>query len=309
MTLYAAFFREGNFRFPMSKFLGSVLKSYGIHISQVNALGLPRVFHFMFICRAQKSEGVLWVAVSIAFTDELWYKTLTWRPTPIIQLDEKALVAAGMSLLWVPRDSRAYPVYTHKGKGMAMAAFPAGEPVWTARIRDNSLHPTNESMSAYANVVLGVVEADTDVDRVPTREELINLSSEESTALSHGLTHRSSRVGPHQRPFQEPAGDDVSTPDVVYLTTAAEQKEARRKKHGEKRTKKEKTAERLASSSTRKHPSTVELLDDVVVSNTLSGLDARVKRSTLDPDDTVTLTEMMAKIQKILTDKKRELDE
>ncbi|KAJ0706074.1 hypothetical protein HanPSC8_Chr09g0355281 [Helianthus annuus] len=40
MTLYAAFFREGNFRLPMSKFLGDVLTRYGIHVSQMNALGL-----------------------------------------------------------------------------------------------------------------------------------------------------------------------------------------------------------------------------------------------------------------------------
>ncbi|MFS7999141.1 hypothetical protein Hanom_Chr12g01162511 [Helianthus anomalus] len=38
MTLNAAIFREGNFRLPMSKFLGDVLTRYGIHISQVNAL-------------------------------------------------------------------------------------------------------------------------------------------------------------------------------------------------------------------------------------------------------------------------------
>ncbi|MFS7913133.1 hypothetical protein Hanom_Chr02g00138251 [Helianthus anomalus] len=56
MTLYVAFFREGNFRLSMSKFLGDVLMRYGIHISQVNALGLPQVTHFEFICRAQKIE-------------------------------------------------------------------------------------------------------------------------------------------------------------------------------------------------------------------------------------------------------------
>ncbi|MFS8018565.1 hypothetical protein Hanom_Chr15g01393501 [Helianthus anomalus] len=109
-----------------------------------------------------ESEGVPRVAVSIAFGDEEWYKTLVRRPTPIIQLDEKALVAAGMSLLWVPRDPKAYPVYAHKGKaryslmnvfdpkvsgGMVAAALPEGEPIWTARIRDNFLHPSTESMN------------------------------------------------------------------------------------------------------------------------------------------------------------------
>ncbi|MFS7991262.1 hypothetical protein Hanom_Chr12g01068711 [Helianthus anomalus] len=41
MTLYAAFFREGNFRLPITKFTASVLKNYGLHISQINAIGLP----------------------------------------------------------------------------------------------------------------------------------------------------------------------------------------------------------------------------------------------------------------------------
>ncbi|MFS7999140.1 hypothetical protein Hanom_Chr12g01162501 [Helianthus anomalus] len=213
-----------------------------------------------------------------------------------------------MSLFWVPRDPRAYPVYPHKGKGyslmnvfdpkvaggMAMAALPEAEPVWTTRIRDNFLHRTNESMSAYANFILGAVEADTDVDTVLTREELNLLSSEESTASSHGLTHRSSCAGPQQRPVQEPAGDD---------------KEARRNKHEEKKTNKEKTTEKPASAPTCKRPSTVKLLDYIVVSDSLSGLDAGVKRSAPDPDDTSMLTKMMAKKQKILADKKRELDE
>ncbi|MFS7977026.1 hypothetical protein Hanom_Chr10g00899381 [Helianthus anomalus] len=51
MTLYAEFFREGNFCLPRSKFIGEVLTSYGLHISQINALGLPRLTHFEFICR------------------------------------------------------------------------------------------------------------------------------------------------------------------------------------------------------------------------------------------------------------------
>ncbi|MFS8018566.1 hypothetical protein Hanom_Chr15g01393511 [Helianthus anomalus] len=86
-------------------------------------------------------------------------------------------------------------------------------------------------------------------------------------------------------------------------------KETRRKKHEEKRTEKEKTAETPTSSPTRKRPSTIELLDYVVVSDSLSRLDAGVKGTAPDPDDTATLTQMMAKKQKILADKKHELDE
>ncbi|KAM0008112.1 hypothetical protein Hdeb2414_s0121g00803081 [Helianthus debilis subsp. tardiflorus] len=56
MTLYADFFWEGNFCLPMSKFIGEVLIGYGLHISQINVLGLPRITHFEFICRAQKIE-------------------------------------------------------------------------------------------------------------------------------------------------------------------------------------------------------------------------------------------------------------
>ncbi|MFS7999969.1 hypothetical protein Hanom_Chr12g01172881 [Helianthus anomalus] len=52
IALYAAFFREGNFRLPMTKFIAEVLANYRVHTSQINALGLPRLTHFEFICRA-----------------------------------------------------------------------------------------------------------------------------------------------------------------------------------------------------------------------------------------------------------------
>ncbi|MFS7954998.1 hypothetical protein Hanom_Chr07g00637261 [Helianthus anomalus] len=56
MTLYVDFFRDGNFRLPMLKFIGEVLIGYGLHISQINTLGLPRITHFEFIYRAQRIE-------------------------------------------------------------------------------------------------------------------------------------------------------------------------------------------------------------------------------------------------------------
>ncbi|KAJ0770624.1 hypothetical protein HanPI659440_Chr07g0259811 [Helianthus annuus] len=59
--------------------------------------------------RAER-EWVPKVVLVGSYADREWYKTLTKLPTPIIQLEEKALVAAGMSLLWVPRDPRAAPV-------------------------------------------------------------------------------------------------------------------------------------------------------------------------------------------------------
>ncbi|KAF5796642.1 hypothetical protein HanXRQr2_Chr08g0354101 [Helianthus annuus] len=56
-----------------------------------------------------------------------------------------------------------------------------------------------------------------------------------------------------------------------------------------------------------KRPPNSSFLDYVVVSDTLSGLDAGAKRQSRDPEDDATLTEMMKK-RKVLEDKKRELD-
>ncbi|KAM0043336.1 hypothetical protein Hdeb2414_s0010g00340071 [Helianthus debilis subsp. tardiflorus] len=61
-----------------------------------------------------ENEGEPKVAVVSSYADEEWYKTLTRRPTLIIQLEQKALVAAGMSLLLVPREPRAFPVYAYE---------------------------------------------------------------------------------------------------------------------------------------------------------------------------------------------------
>ncbi|KAJ0713897.1 hypothetical protein HanPI659440_Chr13g0483531 [Helianthus annuus] len=301
----------------------------------------PKSFHdwkqkFFYIRRGvipidmhyrSKSDGVPKMAVSISFTDEEWYKTLTRRPTPIIQLEEKALVAADMSLLWVPRDPRAYPVYAYKGKAgyslinvfdpkvageMAMATFPVGEPKWAERIRDNFLHPSSESMGAYSNMILGVLEAKTDLDTTPTREEAILLSSEESMSLALGLTHRSSRAGPQQRLGQDSTVGGVSTPPVVdpaSIVVGPKQKVVEAEKAEKREARNKKTTDEPARAPTRKRFFNGKLLNYVVVSDSLSGLDARIKRFAPDPDDKATLTEIMAKKQKILADKKRELDE
>ncbi|MFS7934548.1 hypothetical protein Hanom_Chr05g00392831 [Helianthus anomalus] len=42
-----------NFCLPITKFMGKVLTRYRLHISQINVVGLPRITHFEFICRAQ----------------------------------------------------------------------------------------------------------------------------------------------------------------------------------------------------------------------------------------------------------------
>ncbi|KAF5755531.1 hypothetical protein HanXRQr2_Chr17g0803831 [Helianthus annuus] len=264
MTLYADFFREGNFRLPMSNFIGEVLTGYGLHISQINALGLPRLTHFEFICRANRvepsfekfntfyfvtytggfysfnsrtggvkpcgrdppkflhdskhkffyircgvipidmryryeSEGIPRVNVSIDFTEQEWYTILTRKVTSIIQFEERALVAAGMSILWAPQNPRGFPVYGYRGKG------------------------------------------DIDSDVNPTRGEPILLSSKESDDASYHLIHRSSRAGPQREPSEEPAVKVVPTPVVDPHLGAAEPSEMRKKKREEKV--EEKTAE------------------------------------------------------------------
>ncbi|KAM0067653.1 hypothetical protein Hdeb2414_s0002g00063841 [Helianthus debilis subsp. tardiflorus] len=56
ITLYAAFFREGSFRLPITKFTATMLRGYGLHISQINAIRLPRITHFEYVCRAYRIE-------------------------------------------------------------------------------------------------------------------------------------------------------------------------------------------------------------------------------------------------------------
>ncbi|KAJ0743163.1 hypothetical protein HanPI659440_Chr10g0372671 [Helianthus annuus] len=216
LMLYAAFFREGNFRLPMSKFLGEILTnrdpSKSFHDWKQKFFYIRRVVIPIDMHYRTESEGVPKVVVAASYADKEWYKTVTRRPTPIIQLEEKALVAAGMSLMWVPREPTAFPVYACKGKGyslmnvfdlkvggeIATTLLPEGEPAWTARIRDNFLHPSSESVTSYGTVILGApFVAAADLDKSPTREGTILLSSEESTGSSHGLIRHSSRQVPN----------------------------------------------------------------------------------------------------------------
>ncbi|KAJ0762437.1 hypothetical protein HanOQP8_Chr04g0161351 [Helianthus annuus] len=214
IALYAAFFREGNFHLPMKKFTAEVLTNYGLHIFQINALGLPRLTHFEFICRANcfdptfemfnvfynvsytggfysfnsricgvipcssnppkslhdwkqkffyirrgvisvdmhyraESEGIPKIDVTIKFAEQEWYKTLTRKATSICQIEEMALVGAGVSMLWVLKNPRGVPVYGYDGKvgysllnvldpkaagAMIEAVFAEGKPVWLDQI-------------------------------------------------------------------------------------------------------------------------------------------------------------------------------
>ncbi|KAJ0952434.1 hypothetical protein HanPSC8_Chr02g0072191 [Helianthus annuus] len=226
-----------------------------------------------------------------------------------------------MSMLWAPLNPRGFPFYGYRGKAryslmnvfypkaggaMVVAAFPEGRPLWLDQIRDNFLHPSNESLATYTNTILGDDgEGDIYFDVNPTQEEPILLSSEESDDASFHLIHRSSRAGPQRGPSKEPVVEVVPTPVVDPHVGAAEPSEMRKKKREEKV--EEKTAEDPVDETPRKHSSESSFLDYVVVSDTLSGLDAGVKHSECDPDDDATLTEMMKK-RKMLEDKKKELD-
>ncbi|MFS7905864.1 hypothetical protein Hanom_Chr01g00052651 [Helianthus anomalus] len=54
IAMYVAYFWEGHFRLPMTKFTAEFLTNYGLHISQINALGLPRLTHLE--CKANRIE-------------------------------------------------------------------------------------------------------------------------------------------------------------------------------------------------------------------------------------------------------------
>ncbi|KAJ0764930.1 hypothetical protein HanPI659440_Chr08g0297721 [Helianthus annuus] len=296
LTLYAAFFREGNFRLPITKFTASVLRNYGLHISQINAIGLPLLLtlvasilstrrtgiapvcsvplkslhdwkqKFFYIRRGvipvdmhyrSVGEGIPKVDALVGFAEQDWYKKLTDKATAISQFEEMALVGAGMSLLWVPKNPLGVPVYGYQGKfgysliyvldpkaagAMVEAIQEDGKPTWLNQIRGRFLHPSDESFSKYANVALGEDDEDDPID--PIRVEVVVLSSGSSDRSSEGLTSRCARAGTAQATVNE----------LVHEVVGA----------GEK---------------------------------------ARVS----DPDDQSTLTEMMKK--KALEDKKRKLDE
>ncbi|KAJ0457736.1 hypothetical protein HanIR_Chr15g0777111 [Helianthus annuus] len=354
----------------MTKFTAEVLTNYRLHFSQINALGLTRVTHFEFICRANRveptfemfnvfymvtytggfhsfnsrtsgvvpcssnplkslhdwkqkffyirrgvipvdmhyraeGEGIPKVGVTVDFAQQEWYKKVTHKATSISQLEEMALVGAGMRMLWVPKNPLGVPVYGYQGKfgysllnvldpraggAMVEAIQAEGKPTWLDQIRNRFLHPTSESFATYANTAL---------------EQVIVLSSEGSDRSLEGLTPHSARAGPVQGAVNEPVNEPV---DVDVPVDTAEQLEIRRKKGLDKSEGKEKRAEEKTTETPRKQTSTLPFLDYVVVSDTLSGLGAGSKRTERDPEDDETLTEIMKK-RKTLEDKKRELDE
>ncbi|MFS7954222.1 hypothetical protein Hanom_Chr07g00627761 [Helianthus anomalus] len=379
MTLYAAFFQEGNFRLPITRFTADVLRNYGLHLSQINAIGLPRITHFEFICMANRVEptfemfsvfytvtytsgfysfnsrtgvapvcyvplkslhdwkhkffyirwgvipmdmhyrsvddGISKIDVLFGFAEQSWYKKITHKATAISQLEEMALVGAGMSLLWVPKNPLGVLVYGYNGKlgysllnvldpkaagAMVEAIQEDGKPTWLEQICPRFLHPTNDSFVTYANVVLG--EPDEDDPVGPTREEVVVLSSGSSGRSFGDLTSRSTRAGHAKGVVNDPAQETVFDDDDVPVDPSA-QLETGRKTKTDTPGKGEKRVEGETVGISRKRPSTLPFLDYVVVSDTLSGLGTREKSRGSDPDDRATLTEMMRK--KALEEKKR----
>ncbi|KAJ0888776.1 hypothetical protein HanRHA438_Chr09g0405791 [Helianthus annuus] len=386
ITLYVAFFREGSFRLPITKFTAAVLRGYGLHISQINAIGLPRITHFEYVCRAYRieptfemfnvfysvtyangfysfqarlgvapvcsvplkslhdwkqkffyirrgvipidmpyrhvSQGIPKVEVMENYAAQDWYRRITYKATTISQLDEMALVGAGMSLLWVPKHPLGQPVYSHQGKfgyslinvldpkaaGAMVEAIQAdGNPTWLDQIRGRFLHPTDESLGRCANEVLGEDVWDDSVDS--GREEVIVLSSGSSDQILEGLTSRCARAGTARGEVAEPVlgVDDDDDDDEETAVDPSAQLEVRKRARTSKSGKKEGRTEGKAVGSSRKQPSTLPCLDYVVVSDTFSGLGVGERNRESDPDDGATLSEHMKK--KALADHKRQLDE
>ncbi|MFS7977503.1 hypothetical protein Hanom_Chr10g00904761 [Helianthus anomalus] len=92
LTLYAAFFLEGNFRLPITKFTASVLRNYGLHISQINAIGLPREFEF--VCRAHRIDPkfeMLNVFYSVTYTNGFYSFNARTGVAPVCSVPLKNL--------------------------------------------------------------------------------------------------------------------------------------------------------------------------------------------------------------------------
>ncbi|KAJ0754037.1 hypothetical protein HanPI659440_Chr09g0342491 [Helianthus annuus] len=323
IALYAAFIREGNFCLPMTKFTVEVLTNYGLHISQINALGLPRLTHFEFICKANRIEPTFEmfnVFYNVSYTGGFYsFNSRTSGVIPCSSNPPKsvhdwkqkffyirrgvipALVGAGMSMLCIPKNPKGIPIYGYQGKvgysllnvldtkagGAVIEAIQPEGRVGDRRGEDD--------------------EDDFDDTTDPTRDEVIVLSSEGSDRSLEGLIPHSARAGPAQgaanEPVNEPVGDDADPP-----VETAEQLETLKKKKLDKSEKKEKKVEENVTKTPSKRPSTLPFLDYVVVSDTLSGLGTGGKCTERDPEDDETLTEIVRK-RKVLEDKKRELDE
>ncbi|KAM0027969.1 hypothetical protein Hdeb2414_s0019g00546451 [Helianthus debilis subsp. tardiflorus] len=165
------FFSTGNFRLPTTKFFLDILSYYKFHISQMHPLGMVRIRHFEFACRGMRieptvdrfrmifrgKEDVPNETIQTLFSEN-WYQDL--KDVPSIDLSEKALVGASMSLNWqMNREDKQ--VYMEDGKvvslyvlafereGGKMATIPkrANEELWYLRIVKNFVLPRDEDLA------------------------------------------------------------------------------------------------------------------------------------------------------------------
>ncbi|KAJ0845553.1 hypothetical protein HanRHA438_Chr15g0715001 [Helianthus annuus] len=194
-----------------------------------------------------------------------------------------------------------------KSAGAMVEAIQAdGNPTWLEQIHDRFLHPTDASLSGYANEVLGEDDEDDLVDS--GREEIVILSSGSSDQDVEDLISHSARAGTVPGGVAEAVhGFAEDDDDVEASVDPSAQLETRKRARTEKSVRREEKKEGGAGGSSRKQPSTLPYLDYVVVSDTLSGLGPGEVRQGSDPDDKATLTEHMKK--KALDDHKRHLDE
>ncbi|KAF5758912.1 hypothetical protein HanXRQr2_Chr16g0734911 [Helianthus annuus] len=185
-----------------------------------------------------------------------------------------------MSMLWAPQKHRGFPIYGYQGK--------AGY----------SLMNVFDPKAGGAMVVAALPEGR------PLWVEQIRNNFLHPTSESLA-TYANTVLG-------EDGEDDIDVdpaPTQGRLSSfrgeTAEQVETRKKRKKDKT--EEKKAEEPVAEEPRKRPSNSSFLDYVVISDSLSVLNAGVKRSEHDHDDDATLTEIM-KNRKALEDKKKELD-
>ena len=76
MALYADYFLHANFRLPITKFLGKIIRNYQIHISQLHPRSMARIRHFEFICTVHNLQPRIdWFPVFYQLAlSKSWYK-------------------------------------------------------------------------------------------------------------------------------------------------------------------------------------------------------------------------------------------
>ncbi|KAJ0925918.1 hypothetical protein HanRHA438_Chr04g0165171 [Helianthus annuus] len=251
----------------------------------------------------QATQGVPRVDVMEDYGAQDWFKRITQKATAISQLDEMALVGAGMSLLWVPKNPLGQPVYSYRGK-FGYSLLNALDPNAAGAIVEAIQAEGNQT---WLDQIRGREDAwDDSVDS--GREEVIVLSSGSSDQNFEDLTSHCARAGTAHVDVAEPVHEVISDDDDVEVSVdPSAQLESRKKARTDRSGRREGKPEGKAAGSSRKRPSTLPCLDYVVVSNTLSGLGAGERDRESDPDDGATLSEHMKK--KAFEDQKRQLDD